>query len=72
MHPYCRATYLPHFKTTCMRFPTDPKEASNGNNEKQRSPEEIKKEQTDPNLTELKGLTDPEEDLEPKDNDNPF
>ena len=55
-----------------MRFSTDPKEGTNGKDEKQRTQEEVKQQQTDPNITELKGLTDPEEDLEPKDNDNPF
>ncbi len=29
-----------------------------------------KQQQTDPNLTELKGLTDPKEKLEPTDTDN--
>lgn len=38
--------------------------------EKQRSPEEVKQEQTDPNLTELKGFTDPDEELEPTGTDN--
>jgi hypothetical protein len=36
----------------------------------QRSPEEIKQEQTDPNITELKGFTDPDEELEPEGTDN--
>jgi hypothetical protein len=53
------------FKIYCMNTPTDPKE-------KEKSPEEIKQEQTDPNLTELKGLTDPDEKLEPEGTDNPI
>jgi hypothetical protein len=32
--------------------------------------ERTKQQQTDPNLTELKGLTDPDEKLEPTDTDN--
>ena len=48
-----------------MRNVTDPKE-------KERTPEEIKQEQTDPNLTELKGLTDGDEKLEPEGTDNDF
>jgi hypothetical protein len=36
-------------------------------------PEERKRQQqTDPNITELKGLIDPDEYLEPKDTDNEF
>ena len=31
-----------------------------------------KQQQTDPNITELKGLTDPNEKLEPEGTDNPF
>ena len=37
---------------------------------KERTPEEIKQEQTDPNLTELKGFVDPDEKLEPEGTDN--
>lgn len=44
---------------------TDPKE-------KEKAPEETKQEQTDPNLTELKGLTDPDQKLEPEGTDNDF
>ena len=44
---------------------TDPKE-------KEKSPEEVKQEQSDPNLTELKGFTDPDEELEPEGTDNDF
>ena len=38
----------------------------------ERTPQEVKQQQTDPNLTELKGFTDPKESLEPKGTDNPF
>lgn len=34
--------------------------------------ERKRQQQTDPNLTELKGLIDPDEYLEPKDTDNEF
>ena len=40
--------------------------------EKEKSPEETKQEQTDPNLTELKGFIDPDEKLEPEGTDNNF
>jgi hypothetical protein len=40
--------------------------------EKEKSPEETKQEQTDPNLTELKGFIDPDEKLEPEGTDNKF
>jgi hypothetical protein len=58
-----------------MKNTVDPKDknwqpANNNNNEK--SPEETRQEQTDPNLTELKGLTDPDEKLEPEGTDNDF
>lgn len=36
----------------------------------QRTPEEIKQEQSDPNITELKGFIDPDEKLEPEGTDN--
>ena len=36
----------------------------------QKSPEETRQEQTDPNLTELKGFIDPDEKLEPEGTDN--
>lgn len=36
----------------------------------ERTPEEIKQEQSDPNLTELKGFVDPDEKLEPEGTDN--
>ena len=51
-------------------FPDDTQDASSESEESPRSGEEIKQQQTDPNLTELKGLTDPTEDLEPKGTDN--
>jgi len=53
-----------------MNYP-DPKE--NGN-EKEivKTEEEKKQQQSDPQLTELKGLTDPDEDLEVKGTDNTF
>jgi hypothetical protein len=38
----------------------------------QKSTEETQQEQTDPNLTELKGLTDSDEKLEPEGTDNDF
>lgn len=52
-------------------FP-DPKnpQVENGDKDIERSPQEVKQEQTDPNLTELKGFVDPKEDLEPKGTDN--
>ena len=56
-----------------MQKPVDPKERTNTNDkEKQRTPEEVKQEQTDPNLTELKGFVDPHEKLEPSGTDNEF
>lgn len=48
-----------------MYTPTDPKE-------KEKAPEEVKQEQSDPNLTELKGFIDPDEKLEPEGTDNPI
>lgn len=36
----------------------------------ERTPEEIKQEQSDPNITELKGFIDPDEKLEPEGTDN--
>lgn len=56
-----------------MQHTTDPKDQSKKDDKKvERTPEEIKQQQTDPNLTELKGFTDPNEALEPKGTDNPF
>ena len=51
-------------------FPEDTQKDKSETEEKPRSAQEMKQEQTDPNLTELKGLTDPNEDLEPKGTDN--
>lgn len=49
----------------------DPKQPSNDLvDEKVKSPQETKQEQTDPNLTELKGFVDPDEELEPTGTDN--
>ncbi|HYH14008.1 MAG TPA: hypothetical protein VD794_02240 [Flavisolibacter sp.] len=59
-----------------MRHTSDPREknwqpaSNNDNNEK--SVQETQQEQTDPNLTELKGLTDSDEKLEPEGTDNDF
>jgi hypothetical protein len=39
--------------------------------EKERSAAEVKQQQTDPNITELKGFIDPDEKLEPEGTDNP-
>ena len=54
-----------------MQQTSDPKEKTKDENP-ERTPQEEKQMQTDPNITELKGLTDPDEKLEPTDNDNPF
>lgn len=52
---------------------TDPKNDNKSDDKKvDRTPKEIKQQQTDPNLTELKGFIDPKESLEPKGTDNPF
>lgn len=37
-----------------------------------KTPEEKKQQQSDPQLTELKGFIDPDEELEVKGTDNPF
>lgn len=52
----------------------DPKDQNQERDIKQneRSPEEVKQQQSDPNITELKGLTDPNEKLEPEGTDNPI
>lgn len=52
----------------------DPKDQNQERNTKQnqRPAEEVKQQQSDPNLTELKGLTDPNEKLEPEGTDNPI
>ena len=46
------------------------KQEEKQNKTPERSPEEIKQEQSDPNLTELKGFIDPNEKLEPEGTDN--
>ena len=53
---------------------TDPKEDKKGKDGQpvERSQKEIKQQQSDPNITELKGFIDPKESLEPKGTDNPF
>lgn len=62
-----------HPKIADMQQSTDPrKQTAEDKQEIQRSPEEIKQEQTDPNLTELKGFIDPKEKLEPEGTDNDF
>ncbi len=56
-----------------MNASTDPKEKKpEPTKATGKSSEETKQEQTDPNLTELKGLTDPDEKLEPEGTDNKF
>jgi hypothetical protein len=50
----------------------DPKEKSNDAKKNEKTPEETKQQQSDPNITELKGLTDPNEKLEPEGTDNPI
>ena len=45
--------------------------ANNSNSGQNERPiEEVRQQQTDPNITELKGLVDPEEKLEPEGTDN--
>lgn len=43
-----------------------------GKGEVPKTPEEKKQQQTDPQLTELKGFIDPKEEPEVKGTDNPF
>ncbi len=43
----------------------DPKQDKPANNEAEISESKVKQQQTDPQRTELKGFTDPAEDLEP-------
>jgi|GEM_PF-2375976 hypothetical protein len=43
-----------------------------GSPDKERSPVEKKQQQSDPNITELKGLVDPDEKLEVEGTDNEF
>ena len=50
----------------------DPKEKTNDSKKNENTPEETKQQQSDPNITELKGLTDPDEKLEPEGTDNPI
>ncbi len=51
----------------------DKKEDEKKPEEGKKKEESVKKQQqSDPQLTELKGLTDPDEDLEVKGTDNPF
>ena len=53
-------------------FP-DPKDTEKTDDkEKVKPAAEKKQQQSDPNLTERKGLTDPDEELEVKGTDNPF
>lgn len=49
-----------------------PASNNNNNNNNEKSVEETRQEQTDPNLTELKGFIDPDEKLEPEGTDNDF
>ncbi len=44
----------------------------NGSSNKDRAPIEKKQQQSDPNITELKGLVDPDEKLEVEGTDNEF
>lgn len=50
----------------------DPNNTKISEKEAGQSGNETKQQQTDPQMTELKGLTDPDVPLEPKNNDNPF
>ncbi|WP_148661176.1 hypothetical protein [Flavisolibacter tropicus] len=49
-------------------------QAANDNNSgrNEKPIHEVRQEQTDPNLTELKGIIDPNEKLEPEGTDNDF
>jgi hypothetical protein len=51
-------------------FPRPQAEENTNEPQKIKSPVETQQEQTDPNLTELKGLVDPSEKLEPEGTDN--
>lgn len=44
----------------------------NNSGAKEKPIHEVRQEQTDPNLTELKGFVDPKEKLEPEGTDNDF
>lgn len=45
---------------------------SSQDDKKERPIEEVRQQQTDPNITELKGFVDPNEKLEPEGTDNDF
>ena len=49
-----------------------PAVSKNEKGEIPKTPEEKKQQQTDPQITELKGFVDPDEELEVKGTDNPF
>ena len=52
---------------------TDPKEKNEEKVDEQNQPKTRDQQQkSDPQLTELKGFTDPKKDLEPKGTDNPL
>lgn len=53
-----------------MRDNTDPKEEIRKKEGEKQPAADVKQKQTDPNITELKGFIDPNEDLEPKGTDN--
>jgi hypothetical protein len=60
-----------------MKNTIDPKDknwqpSSNTNNKNEQPTGDTRQKQTDPNLTELKGLTDSDEKLEPEGTDNDF
>ena len=55
-----------------MNYPEPKDDTKKAGKEKEKPEEEKKQQQSDPQLTELKGLTDPKEDLEVKGTDNPF
>ncbi len=62
-----------------MNYSTDSKDKNHPfddnkdrSSDKERSPVEKKQQQSDPNITELKGLVDPDEKLEVEGTDNEF
>ncbi len=56
-----------------MNYAPDPKDGKKKpDKEKEKTSEEKKQQQSDPQLTELKGLTDPDEPLEVEGTDNPI
>jgi hypothetical protein len=60
-------------KHVIMNQQTYPKEKTNKEVDENNQPKTKEQQQkSDPQLTELKGFTDSEEDLEPKGTDNPF